>query len=577
MTQKNQNEKLIDKAFDLLEAGKTRQLRALLKKFPASLRQQAEEFDLQIIASEDKPEKLSKAFDKYLERYENVRLSNLEIAVRLKIDLIEYDQALEIADRILIEDQYNQTAINSIYVVFVNTKQKEKAYETATKMLEVWEMLDKDEEHLVDAKLKILLAATTLSMFHEAADRWSEVCDHQDSYPHLFASEHYACALRSLANLGRTNDAVAVLDSLGPDMRSSDNVIGAIPSIWFFAGEREKCYEAYDEMESSTVDKVEQIWNRGLSRLGFGDIEEGLEDYEIRWKWADFPSAKRLFANPLWMGEDLTDKRILIWNEQGIGDQLLFLTLLPVVLSKNPTEVVVEVSKKIIPLVQRWYPEVTVQSDGVVDTIGHQNYERFDFNIPSGTLMLRQFEEHGEIPKCRRLMRVPQNAKEKLLPANIANKRIVLGVSWRSHLITDARIGNYMSVHSILRLLELLPDDIGLVCLQYSLRDDERELLEPYENVHIPDYDFFEEVDTNAFYAGVCDLVLTAGTVNLQLAGMYGVPVLTWLPDRDWVLLGQKHYPWFENVVVVRGAVDWSQTAMLYALVDKLKVLLRIN
>ena len=221
MTQKNQNEKLIDKAFDLLEAGKTRQLRALLKKFPASLRQQAEEFDLQIIASEDKPEKLSKAFDKYLERYENVRLSNLEIAVRLKIDLIEYDQALEIADRILIEDQYNQTAINSIYVVFVNTKQKEKAYETATKMLEVWEMLDKDEEHLVDAKLKILLAATTLSMFHEAADRWSEVCDHQDSYPHLFASEHYACALRSLANLGRTNDAVAVLDSLGPDMRSS--------------------------------------------------------------------------------------------------------------------------------------------------------------------------------------------------------------------------------------------------------------------------------------------------------------------------------------------------------------------
>ena len=124
----------------------------------------------------------------------------------------------------------------------------------------------------------------------------------------------------------------------------------------------------------------------------------------------------------------------------------------------------VEVSKKIIPLVQRWYPEVTVQSDGVVDTIGHQNYERFDFNIPSGTLMLRQFEEHGEIPKCRRLMRVPQNAKEKLLPANIANKRIVLGVSWRSHLITDARIGNYMSVHSILRLLELLPDDIGLVC-----------------------------------------------------------------------------------------------------------------
>ena len=35
--------------------------------------------------------------------------------------------------------------------------------------------------------------------------------------------------------------------------------------------------------------------------------------------------------------------RIIVWGEQGIGDQLLFLTLLPVVLSKNPAEVVVEV------------------------------------------------------------------------------------------------------------------------------------------------------------------------------------------------------------------------------------------
>ena len=86
------------------------------------------------------------------------------------------------------------------------------------------------------------------------------------------------------------------------------------------------------------------------------------------------------------MGEDLTGKRIVVWGEQGIGDQLLFLTLLPIVLSKNPEEVVVEVSKKIIPLVQRWYPEVTVQPDGIVDTIGHQNYETIRLQHSVGDL-----------------------------------------------------------------------------------------------------------------------------------------------------------------------------------------------
>jgi hypothetical protein len=101
--------------------------------------------------------------------------------------------------------------------------------------------------------------------------------------------------------------------------------------------------------------------------------------------------------------------------------------------------------------------------------------------------------------------------------------------------------------------------------------------LSGYDNVFVPDHDFFEEVDFNALYAGSCDLVLTAGTVSLQLAGIYGVPVLTWLPDRDWVLLGGSRYPWFENVVVVRGAPDWNNNSMLNALIDKLKILLRLN
>lgn len=577
MSKKSQNDKLVAKAFDLLEAGKLDQLKTFLKKFPASMRQQADEFELQIIANGDSPKKLNDAFDRYLDRYDNVRLSNLEIAARLKIDLGEYDKALEVADRILTQDPYNHTAINAIFVVYVNTKQKHKAYETAKRMHQTWEELGKEEEFLVDAKLKVILTATQLSIYNEAVDFWTQVRDKRSAYPHLFASEHYACALRALSNLGRFEDAIKLLESLEPDIRKTENVISAVPGIWYWAGNREKCYEAYEEMASSSADPVETIWNRSLSRLGFGDIEEGLDDYEIRWKWDDFPSAKRVFASPLWMGEDLSGKRIVVWNEQGIGDQLLFLTLLPIVLSKNPEEVVVEVSKKIIPLVQRWYPEVTVQPDGIVDTIGHQNYERFDYNIPSGTLMQRYFQEHGRIPTCQRLMRVPETARGKLFPDEIAKKRVLIGVSWRSHLITDARIGNYMSVHSVIRLLEVLPDDIGLICLQYSLRDDERELLEQYENVYIPGHDFFEEVDLNALYAGCCDLVLTAGTVTLQLAGIYGVPVLTWLPDRDWVLLGQKHYPWFENVVVIRGATDWSHTAMLYALIEKLKVILRIS
>jgi tetratricopeptide (TPR) repeat protein len=577
MSKSSQQDPIIQKANGLLAKKSFKKLRALLKKFPKNLAQEASEYELQILAEEGPPEALSKAFDRYLKSFDQVLLSNLEVAVRVKVDLLEYDKAMEIAERIFAEDPHNHTAVNAVFVVHVNRRNKQAAYDTAVTMLKTWTSMNKNEEIMVDANLKVVLSAVQLAKFYEALGSWEEVKDKQSSYPHLFASEHYACAIRTYSNLGMSDAALELIEGLDPEMARHPNIVSSMPIVWFNLGEKDRCYEAYEDMERVGIDPVETIWNRGLSRLGFGDIEDGLSDYEIRWKWDEFPSAKRVFTSPLWMGEDLTGKRILVWGEQGIGDQLLFLTLLPVVLSKNPAEVVVEVSKKIIPLVQRWYPEVTVGSDGVVDTIGHEYYEQFDCNIPAGTLMQRYVSEHGSIPTCQRQLRVPEGVRQKLFPQHIAEKRILIGVSWRSHLLTDARVGNYMSVQSIPKILKILPDDVGLISLQYSLNDDERELLSGYDNVFVPDHDFFEEVDFNALYAGSCDLVLTAGTVSLQLAGIYGVPVLTWLPDRDWVLLGGSRYPWFENVVVVRGAPDWNNNSMLNALIDKLKILLRLN
>jgi len=63
----------------------------------------------------------------------------------------------------------------------------------------------------------------------------------------------------------------------------------------------------------------------------------------------------------------------------------------------------------------------------------------------------------------------------------------------------------------------------------------------------------------------------------VQLAGIFGVPVLTWLPKRDWVLLGQEHYPWFDNMLVVRGDANWDKESMLAELKRKLKIMLRID
>ncbi|MDB3998289.1 hypothetical protein N9448_01585 [Litorivicinus sp.] len=570
------------KAEKLLEQKNYKKLKNFLKQFPPELDQAASEYNLRMLADMLDWKSLSAAFDVYLAQYDRVNLENLETACRLKVDRGEYDKAIAIADRILTDDPKNYVAVNAVYSSHAHRANWQGAYHAGKAMYDTWVDDSESKARIVEAQSKVVIACAMTARYAEGSSRWDQIKPDLKDYQYLMSSEHFAGALRCYVSIGRIDDAVDLLQGLDPIIRSHPNVQSTIPGIWFAKRDKEQTIQAYQDALDSGVDIVEVVWNRGLARLGFGDQREGFEDYEIRWKWKDFPSAKRIFSTPLWMGEDLTDKRILVWGEQGVGDQLLFLTQLPCVLNKNPKEVIVEVSQKLVPLVTRWYPEVTVRYDRAddenKDTIGMPLYDELDYNIPAGTLPLRMVEQHGKINPCTRQLRVPESAKARLYPEQIADKEILLGVSWRSHLINDARVGNYLSVDGIEKILEILPDNVGVIILQYSLADGEAERLAQFPNIFIPEQDFFENVDMNALYAGTCDFILSSGTATVQLAGIYGVPLLTWLPYGDWVTLGEtKRYPWFSNMLMILGESNWDNTTMLYELIDKLKIFLRIK
>ena len=79
-------------------------------------------------------------------------------------------------------------------------------------------------------------------------------------------------------------------------------------------------------------------WNLSILFLKSGRLKEGwsLFDFGLRVK-ADGPqrwqrSLKKPFASssiPLWRGESLLNKKILLLGEQGIGDSMMFATLIP--------------------------------------------------------------------------------------------------------------------------------------------------------------------------------------------------------------------------------------------------------
>lgn len=98
--------------------------------------------------------------------------------------------------------------------------------------------------------------------------------------------------------------------------------------------------------------------NLGILRLMQGRYAEGWDHWRWRWNCLDMIPHRRPFFQPEWNGE-YTNQPLLVWAEQGIGDQVLYASMLRD-LAKYCDHVVVEVDARLVPLFARSFPRVNV-------------------------------------------------------------------------------------------------------------------------------------------------------------------------------------------------------------------------
>ncbi|MDH3438941.1 MAG: tetratricopeptide repeat protein, partial [Betaproteobacteria bacterium] len=110
------------------------------------------------------------------------------------------------------------------------------------------------------------------------------------------------------------------------------------------------CYEQAIELQN---DFPLARFHRGLCRLLTGDYARGWPEYEIRLLSEDNP--RRPYAYPRWTGEPLTGRTILVWSEQGLGDEIMFASCLPQIVGAA-RRCVVECSPKLEALFRRSFP-----------------------------------------------------------------------------------------------------------------------------------------------------------------------------------------------------------------------------
>jgi tetratricopeptide (TPR) repeat protein/SAM-dependent methyltransferase len=317
---------------------------------------------------------------------------------------------------------------------------------------------------------------------------------------------------------------------------------------------------------------AEARFHRSLAMLAMGDFERGWDEYESRWEYEATP---RRFPQPAWDGSSLRDRKLLVFSEQGIGDEIMFASCLPEIAGRA-AECVIECDPRLVPLFARSFPMAKAVAKRSVEFIPRETdpaISRCDLQIAIGSLPRYCRRSLADFPRQRRYLAsdpaLVAKWRERLaeLTAGRINNpsygTLNVGISWRGGNKPTIRKRRSTTLDQWQPLFDV--PGVNFIRLQYG--DCGQELSEIKEKLGVSihdwdDVDPLRNLDGFAAQIAALDLVISIDNSTVHMAGALGVPVWTLLPfapNWRW-MLGRDDSPWYPTMRLFRqpGPLEWG-------------------
>jgi len=337
-------------------------------------------------------------------------------------------------------------------------------------------------------------------------------------------------------------------------------------------GEALHAYDRALELAEHSNDKIEAKHSRGVCLIGMGRIDEGFREYETRHVPEFRASVLHLTKAPLWTGEPLNGKRILIVGEQGLGDEFMFANILPDIARDvgDAGRLQIAVDPRLISLFQRSYPQAEIgdYQDGKLEgravrffpwalKDGHP-----DFYAAMGTPLHIYRQRLADFPKQPFLKPDPARVAEYRARLVQCGPGPYIGICWRSMTMGAKRKKYYSAIEGWAPILAA--PGVTFVNLQYGDCGGELDLAREKLGVPVhafPELDLKNDIDGAAALSAACDLAISAPTAAAALAGAVGTEVWFLVAGRVWPQLGTDHYPWYRasRVLAPQKFADWTE------------------
>lgn len=325
--------------------------------------------------------------------------------------------------------------------------------------------------------------------------------------------------------------------------------------------------------------------NRGMAYLEMRQWRKGWDGWSFSYNAGDRHRRQYIVGDnkrplPDWKGDP--DHKVIVYGDQGIGDEIYFANSLPDLI-KSTSGVILDCHPRLEHLFRRSFPGITVHgtrkhlsdlpwvrdcgADSAICLADLPGFFRNSNDEWRGEPYLKAFE-HPSLDKPQRAW-VRGDNNRKVRPSRI-------GLSWTGGTKKTRTELRSLSLMDLVPIIQSLYGPVHWFSLQYT-PDAAREVceLEEHTSIRISHYPGWVETfdyDRTASFVNSLDLVITVCTTVHHLAGALGVPCWTLVPSRpSWrYCLSGDLLPWYNSVRLFRQENDGDWSAPIQRIAEEL-------
>jgi tetratricopeptide (TPR) repeat protein len=400
----------------------------------------------------------------------------------------------------------------------------------------------------VDVWLALALALNESGRTAAAAAAYERAIEAQPDQPAAYVNLGLLC-LSQLGDPYRAEILFRRAVELAPDRAEPQANLGL---ALHEQGRSDEALLHYDHLIEKYPRCAEYRWHRGCVRLSIGDYRGGWDDHEARklreGRW------RRPLPFSEWDGRAETARHLLVYAEQGIGDEIMFASCLPDVL-QIAQHCIVECDARLASLFQRSFPEARVH--GVDRAVDDLSWLAVHSNITAqcaiGSLpryFRRSADEfRGHTPYLSASPDRTDRWRDKLACMGPGPK---VGIAWRG--------GTYKTRRELRSTMLVQWEPVfsqsgaQFFALQSVSHEESQELNDLNGAAIHPLSDSAKDFDELAALIAALDLIITVQGTTVHLAGAQNRPVWVLLNrSAEWRYMATGHrMPWYPSARLFR-------------------------